>query len=97
MSDTPCTHERFHTDVAVIRIEETQQLTTDIRVHCEDCGMPFRWLGLKMGSHPSRPMVSVDGLELRAPIAPADQEPSPMGGVGFEIQPRSRIAKSDTQ
>ena len=42
----------------------------EIRLACGDCGEPFTWLG-PCGSSPSQPMVSLDGLTLRAPVLPA--------------------------
>jgi hypothetical protein len=44
---------------------------TDIVINCTDCGLPFRFMGLEFGVSRHVPRLSVDGLELRAPIEPA--------------------------
>lgn len=76
MSD--CKHERFQCSCAVTRLQDTKEpekitgYTTDIKVHCMDCGIPFEWIGVSMGVSPLEPMVSADGTELRAPIRPSN-------------------------
>lgn len=42
----------------------------DVRIACADCREAFRFLGCESGLRWDRPMVSIDGLELRAPIEP---------------------------
>jgi hypothetical protein len=46
----------------------------EIRVQCADCGHPFEFLGLQIGANSAKPAMSVDGLELRAPIRPRRHE-----------------------
>jgi hypothetical protein len=65
-----CTHENFEASISVIRLGGMGHFTTEISVRCEACGEPFRFLGVAAGSSPDEPKVSVDGLELRAPIEP---------------------------
>lgn len=65
-----CPHMNFNARVAVNRLEDVGRFTADVTIECADCGEPFHFKGLPMGSSPDRPMVSVDGLELRAPIGP---------------------------
>lgn len=61
----------------VIRIQESDDdpsivgYETKVRVACKHCGEQMRFLGLGIGSMPDRPMGSVDGTELRAPMWPA--------------------------
>jgi hypothetical protein len=43
----------------------------DVHINCADCGLPFRFMGLPFGSHPTEPRLSADSLEMRAPIEPA--------------------------
>ena len=50
---------------------EITSYTTDIKIQCADCGMPFQFLGLPMGVSPTFPTRSMDGLELRQPIKPS--------------------------
>lgn len=47
--------------------------SADVKINCADCGMPFEFIGLPAGisATNSKPMVSMDGKELRAPIKPS--------------------------
>lgn len=72
----PCEHMNFEARVNVTRLLDRDGgpvtgYTTDITVKCRECGLPFRWLGVPFGLHPSAPRLSVDSQELRAPIEPA--------------------------
>jgi hypothetical protein len=71
-----CEQEDFEVHAEVSRLTDTEGgpvtgYAADLRVNCTRCKEPFRWNGLPVGLSPARPMVSVDGLELRAPLAPA--------------------------
>lgn len=71
-----CQHKAFKAVVGVTRLVEAEGaaakgFTADITVTCAECHLPFRFMGLPAGSHPQKPMVSADALELRAPIEPA--------------------------
>lgn len=44
----------------------------DLHVWCTDCDQAFEWVGPDVGVSTTRPTVSVDGTELRAPIRPKD-------------------------
>ena len=73
---TKCAHMSFKADVRVGRLTDTEDgpvtgYTADVKIHCTECGLPFRFRGLQAGSHFAEPRVSVDGTELRAPIEPA--------------------------
>jgi hypothetical protein len=65
-----CPHESFQARVNVNRFEDTGRFMAEITVNCTICGEPFRFLGVPAGMSFERPMVSIDGLELRAPIEP---------------------------
>jgi hypothetical protein len=65
-----CTHPEFHANVAVARIEDVGKFVAEIRVRCVRCGEPFRFVGVPAGLSYDHPMVSIDGLELNAPIEP---------------------------
>ena len=74
----PCEHMRFLSKAKVIRLTDNSGVVTgytvDIRIKCDDCGLPFRFLGLAAGIHDAvydEPRVSVDALVLRAPLEPA--------------------------
>lgn len=66
-----CEHEDFSAHVAVTRIEDRPNCyQADVRIECSQCGEKFRFLGLRHGLSFTQPMLSADGLELRAPIEP---------------------------
>ena len=74
-----CQHEKFRCNANIGRLSKEEGgpitgYTADITVTCAQCDKPFRFVGLPAGSHPSEPRVSVDGIELRAPLEPADHE-----------------------
>lgn len=71
-----CDHMNFRAEVRVGRLTDTEggrvtSYTANVRVECAECKLPFRFMGLPAGSHPTEPRVSVDAIELRAPIEPA--------------------------
>lgn len=73
---TTCAHTNFKSLVRVGRLTEggdgpVTGYSADVRIECTDCGLAFRFRGKDYGSSPDRPMLSADGLELRAPIEPA--------------------------
>jgi hypothetical protein len=90
--DRACPHEHFavHADVNRLTSVEDGPATAymlDIRVHCEDCGEPFRWIGVPAGLMPGRPAVNVDETELHAPMRPASADPDfGLGIPGFAIR-----------
>jgi hypothetical protein len=89
--DKPCPHENFGASVDVGRITAEDGTGPDaysaaIKAWCADCGEPFRWIGLQAGLMPSRPMVSVDETEMRAPLRPASSDPDfGLGIPGFAV------------
>ena len=75
----PCEHNNFQCNCEVARLSHTEggpimDYTSTISISCADCGMKFRFIGLPAGSHYTKPTVSVDGIELRAPMEPATHE-----------------------
>lgn len=90
--DRACPHEDFVANVAVNRLCSVEAgpvdaYSADVTVRCADCDEPFRWIGVPAGLMPSRPMVSVDETELRAPLRPASSDPDfGMGIPGFAIR-----------
>jgi hypothetical protein len=80
-----CKHEAFAANVAVNRLEDTGKFMADVTVKCTQCGMPFRFLGLRPGLSMSGAAVSPDGTEARMAIAPADKVPWPiLGGTSMQ-------------
>ncbi len=73
MSD--CKHMNFVADIEVNRLTDDEDgpakgFSADISVKCDDCKLPFSFLGVPFGDEPTRPTSGVDGTELRAPIQP---------------------------
>jgi hypothetical protein len=81
-----CKHEDFEAHVDVNRMEDTGRFAADVRVSCARCGEPFRFIGLESGVSHTRPMCSVDGIELRAPIEPEGEKRIHARSV-FEVPP----------
>ena len=71
-----CAHLRFHTEVKVARITETEggpvkSFSMECKLHCEDCGQQFEFIGLPGGYDPTRPTTNIDFTELIVPVRPA--------------------------
>lgn len=65
-----CPHEEFAVSAAVGRILDAAAFIAEIRIICVHCREPFRFKGLSAGINFEHPTVSIDGLELHAPIEP---------------------------
>ena len=68
-----CPHLSFRAQVNVNRMEDTGRFSADVTVWCAECKLPFEFVGVPSGLDWARPMVSIDGTELRAPIEPQYQ------------------------
>ena len=89
MSDSPCKHESFSSQVAVHRLEDTSQFLAEIKIECAQCHLPFQFLGLAPGLDLRGAAMDLDGLEARLAIVPQGEELSPLdeGLVrGFRLQ-----------
>lgn len=75
-----CTHEKFQAIVAVNRLLDTQTFHADVTISCQDCQLPFRFLGALKGLNMVGITTSVDGTELRTAIAPGP-DPNFVGPV----------------
>lgn len=87
-----CDHPEFAANVQVGRISKVDggpivAYKAEVTISCHKCGKPFRFLGLPTGDNAAVPMVSVGATELRAPIAPVDEE-TDTTLLGFEIRMR---------
>ena len=82
-----CAHENFAARVEVSRLTDTGCFAADVRIECSQCKEPFRFLGVPPGISFERPAVSIDGLELRAPIEP-EGEKRLFSRATFEMPPR---------
>ena len=77
MTRPTCEHMNFRSHVNIGRLTKgdggpVTHYTADVTIFCADCEMPFRFVGLPAGYHFAEPRVSIDRLELRAPIEPAE-------------------------
>lgn len=78
-----CEHENFTCITKIARltaVEGGQVIRWDaaVQIICSDCGHPFRFLGLPIGSLINGAATSVDGEEARLAIAPR-------GGAGDPV------------
>jgi len=77
----------FSAAVKVARLEDSGQFMAEVRVKCDECGLPFQFLGLEPGIDLQGARVSVDGLEASLAICPQGKQPSPLDrivtGIGF--------------
>ncbi len=74
-----CRHPNFTASVVVNRVLDVQRFVADIQIRCTACKELFKFIGLGCGLSYDEPQVSLDGTELRAPIAPA-------GDIGLGIK-----------
>lgn len=92
MSD--CQHQSFDSFVGIHRLTDANGLLTDfhadIRVTCHECKQKFVWLGVPtVGMSLDGPTVSMDGEELRCPIAPSfawSGPGEPLAARGFSVR-----------
>lgn len=89
-----CEHENFTADVVVARMPSKEggpieRYSADVRIKCDQCGLPFRFIGLPCGIDLNGAAVSIDGTEARLAIAPKGQVVTPMEDTecrGFTIR-----------
>lgn len=96
--DKACVHPDFAAQVNVHRLYNEEGIdpatypdafAVEIRIECAVCHEPFRFIGLKAGLMPDRPMVNASEDELRVPIRPASSDPDyGLGIPGFAINYR---------
>lgn len=88
VSSEQCLHNKGHcVEVEVAYLEDTARYSAGIKIRCSDCGQPFRFQGLPLGLNLNGAAMSVDGLEARLAIMPADRIPHPLQGVtGFGVK-----------
>ena len=85
-----CEHKSFSCEICVNRLEDTKPMRfcADGRIKCEDCGLPFRFIGLPAGLDLNGASVSVDATEAHLAIAPKGEVVSVIEGgvVGFSVR-----------
>lgn len=84
-----CEHKNFCVNAAVNRIEDVGRFQADIRITCDDCGLPFLFIGLPAGLNLNGAAVSADAEEGRFAIAPKGQVITAIEGrtpAGFSVR-----------
>ncbi len=87
-----CEHLNFMTYAEIARMPSVEngpidRFSASIRIVCEDCGLPFRFIGLPAGVDLNGAATSIDATEARLAIAPKGQVISVLDGVtGFSIR-----------
>lgn len=68
-----CLHRNGHNAAAsIVFLADTESFRAELKIFCAECGVPFRFKGLKAGFHPMLPSTDGPGYELRLPIEPGD-------------------------
>lgn len=85
-----CKHENFKAEVKVGRLSQVEggpvtHYCADVTVCCAECGLPFQFSGLPLGMSAYTATMSMDGLELRAPLMPMGEK-TPEGLPGFSVR-----------
>jgi hypothetical protein len=82
-----CEHKKQQVNVEICYLADIRRYATTVRVVCETCGQPFRFLGLPLGLNLNGAAMSFDGYEARLTMLPADQTPNPLEGAGHGVKP----------
>lgn len=85
MTASKCQHMSFSAHVAVNRLEDRGLFMSEITICCDECKLPFQFLGLEAGLHLRGASVSLDGLEARIAIAPQGSVASPIDRIAGAI------------
>jgi hypothetical protein len=91
-----CRHEKFLANVVVNRLEDSGRFNADITIKCEQCGVPFRFLGLPAGVDLDGAAVSADGTEMRVAIGTPETVANIIDGncpVGFTVRRRPDLSQ----
>lgn len=86
---TTCQHENFCVSATINRVEGKdggiEHFSADIRITCEECGVPMCFLGLPRGLDLNGASVNLDGSEGRFAIHPKGQTKAELA-LGFHIR-----------
>lgn len=89
-----CEHRVFSAIVNVARLDDIGRFSADVRVQCDDCGTPFRFIGLPAGVDLNGASTSLDGTEARLAIAPKGEVVSEIEGTPIGFTVRKKGAKT---
>ena len=81
----------FHANVGVGRLTNGEGgpvtgYVAEIRIKCQDCGLPFQFLGLEPGYDNQGARVSIDGLEANIGLVPQGHQPNPLQRMAYNIK-----------
>lgn len=78
-----CEHEEGEARVKFVRFSTVDDgpvthYAAEVELSCKQCGMPFEFVGLPVGSSPYAPTTNLEGTTLEAPIVVPGTKP-PLG------------------
>lgn len=65
-----CQHTSLSATVQVSHLNDTGRWLSEIKISCAECGVPFAFKGLPIGSNLDGAAVSADGTEARIAVEP---------------------------
>lgn len=65
-----CEHRNYRAQVNVTNLEDTGARLAEITIKCDNCGLPFEFVGLPVGCEFYRPTTDLSAQILTAPIVP---------------------------
>lgn len=85
-----CEHNKFVADVNVNRLSSVEGgpitgYMSEIRISCDECGLPFEFLGMTCGIDLQGARISLDAQEARIAITPKGHQPNPLQRMAFGI------------
>ena len=87
-----CPHEKFVCSVTVNNIDDIGRFLADVKIRCDQCGVPFRFIGLPAGVDLNGAATSIDATEACLAIAPKSEVIPPVEDencVGFSVRRKS--------
>ena len=72
MSKKKCQHFNFEVLNTVNRLKDSGRFNLDVLVKCDDCKLPFEFVGLPHGLDLNGPAMSMSGREARLAIKPGE-------------------------
>lgn len=78
-----CTHEQFAAVVAVARVLDVGEFVAEVKINCVACAVAMRFKGVPAGLNYRAPTVTIDGIELHAPVEP-EYEKKLQASASFE-------------
>jgi hypothetical protein len=85
-SGPQCAHTHSEAEVSLGRLTDGEDgpvvaYEAMITVKCQDCGIPYVWIGVPAGISPRQPTVDISGTQLHVPLRPQNT-PEDFGQAG---------------